>query len=329
MPGAVPLRIKVCLGVMVCTLAPLIPLAAAQTYPVKPVRIVTGFAPGGSTDVIARLVGAKLTEVLGQPFVIEHRPGAATAIAAERVASSPPDGYTLLLIAASTTSQSALRKKALPYDLENGFVHISMLAAGPFVLLVHPSVPARDVKALIALARAQPGKLNVGSPGVGSVNHLAALLFNHRAQINMAYVAYKGSAEAVVAVASGQIDLSFPSVPAALPLMAQQRVRALAVTSAQRVAVLRDVPTIAEAALPGYEYSGALGLSAPAGTPREIVARLNASIVKVVNTPELREAIAKLGFEAQTSTAEQFAAFVKEDIARIAAAVAAAGLKAE
>lgn len=329
MPGAVPLRIKVCLGVMVCTLAPLIPLAAAQTYPVKPVRIVTGFAPGGSTDVIARLVGAKLTEVLGQPFVIEHRPGAATAIAAERVASSPPDGYTLLLIAASTTSQSALRKKALPYDLENGFAHISMLAAGPFVLLVHPSVPARDVKALIALARAQPGKLNVGSPGVGSVNHLAALLFNHRAQINMAYVAYKGSAEAVVAVASGQIDLSFPSVPAALPLMAQQRVRALAVTSAQRVAVLRDVPTIAEAALPGYEYSGALGLSAPAGTPREIVARLNASIVKVVNTPELREAIAKLGFEAQTSTAEQFAAFVKEDIARIAAAVAAAGLKAE
>ena len=324
---AVSFRVRDFVGVVVCTLAPLV--ALAQTYPVKPVRIVTGFAPGGSTDVIARLVGSKLAELLGQPFVIEHRPGAATAIAAERVASSPPDGYTLLLIAASTTSQSALRKKALPYDLENGFAHISMLAAGPFVLLVHPSVPARDVKALIALARAQPGKLNVGSPSVGSVNHLAALLFNHRAKLNMTYVAYKGSAEAVVAVASGQIDLSFPSVPAALPLMAQQRVRALAVTSAQRVPVIKDVPTVAEAALPGYEYSGALGLSAPAGTPREIVARLNASIVKVVNTPETRDAISKIGFEAQTSSAEQYAAFIKEDIAKIAAAVAEAGLKAE
>ena len=324
---AVSFRVRDFVGVVVCTLAPLV--ALAQTYPVKPVRIVTGFAPGGSTDVIARLVGSKLAELLGQPFVIEHRPGAATAIAAERVASSPPDGYTLLLIAASTTSQSALRKKALPYDLENGFAHISMLAAGPFVLLVHPSVPARDVNALIALARAQPGKLNVGSPGVGSVNHLAALLFNHRAKLNMTYVAYKGSAEAVVAVASGQIDLSFPSVPAALPLMAQQRVRALAVTSAQRVPVIKDVPTVAEAALPGYEYSGALGLSAPAGTPREIVARLNASIVKVVNTPETRDAISKIGFEAQTSSAEQYAAFIKEDIAKIAAAVAEAGLKAE
>ncbi len=326
MARAVWFRVSVFFGVMACTL---VSLAVAQTYPVKPVRIVTGFAPGGSTDVIARLVGSKLAELLGQPFVIEHRPGAATAIAAERVASSPPDGYTLLLIAASTTSQSALRKKALPYDLENGFAHISMLAAGPFVLLVHPSVPARDVKALIALARAQPGKLNVGSPGVGRVNHLAALLFNHRAKLNMTYVAYKGSAEAVVAVASGQIDLSFPSVPAALPLMAQQRVRALAVTSAQRVPVIKDVPTVAEAALPGYEYSGALGLSAPAGTPREIVARLNASIVKVVNTPETRDAISKIGFEAQTSSAEQYAAFIKEDIAKIAAAVAAAGLKAE
>ncbi len=326
MSHTLPFPVGFALGVIACTAAS---LAAAQTYPVKPVRIVTGFAPGGSTDVIARLVGNKLAEVLGQPFVIEHRPGAATAIAAERVASAPPDGYTLLLIAASTPSQSALRKKALPYDLENGFAHISMLAVGPFVLLVHPSVPVKDVKALIALARAQPGKLNVGSPGVGSVNHLAALLFNHRAKLSMTYVAYKGSAEAVMAVASGQIDLSFPSVPAALPLMAQQRVRALAVTSAQRVPVIKDVPTIAEAALPGYEYSGALGLSAPAGTPREIIARLNTSIVKVVNTPELREAIAKIGFEAQTSTAEQYTAYIKDDIAKIAVAVAAAGLKVE
>lgn len=305
------------------------PAAHAQTYPVKPVRIVTGFPPGGSTDVIARLVGARLAEVLGQPFVIENRPGAATAIAAERVATSPPDGYTLLLIASSTTSLSAQRKKSLPYDLETGFAHLSLVAVGPFVLIVHPSVPVRNVKDLIAMARAQPGKFNFGSAGTGGVNHLAALLFNQRAQLTMVHVAYKGAADSVVAVASGQIDLSFPSVPAALPLIEQKRVRALGVTGAQRVPVIKEVPTIGEAALPGYEYSGALGLSAPAGTPRDIVARLNAAIVKVVNTPELREAIAKTGFEAQTSSAEQYAAFIKKDIEKIAAVVAAAGLKAE
>lgn len=300
-----------------------------QVYPVKPVRIITGFGPGGSTDVIARLVGQKLAEVLGQPFVVENRPGASTAIAAERVAVSPPDGYTLLVIASSTTSQSALRKKQLPYDLENGFAHISMLAVGPFVLVVHPSVPAQDVKGLIALARARPGKLNYGTPGVGSVNHLAAMIFSLKAQIKMVHVAYKGSSESTVANAAGHIDLSLPSVPAALPLIEQRRVRALGVTGARRTAVLSAVPTIAEAALPGYEYTGTLGLSAPGGTPKDIVARLNSAIVKVVNTPELREAIARSGFEAQTSTAEQYTAFIKSDIATIAAVVEATGLRAD
>lgn len=303
------------------------PNALGQDYPVKPVRIVTGFPPGGSTDVIARLVGAKLAESFGQPFLIENRPGAATVIAAERVASAPPDGYTLLLIASSTTAQSALRKKALSYDLDNGFAHISLLAVGSFVLIVHPSVPAYDVKSFIALARTQPGKLNYGSAGVGGVNHLAALLFAHRAQLNMVHVPFKGSAEATVANASGQIDLSFPSIPAALPLIEPRRVRALGVTGVKRVAVLKDVPTIAEAALPGYQYSGALGLSAPGGTPGDIVQRLNAAIVKVVNTPELRDAIAKTGFEAQTSTTQQYAAHIKEDISKVAAAVIAAGVK--
>lgn len=303
--------------------------ALSQNYPAKPVRIITGFGPGGSTDVIARLVGQKLAEVLGQPFVIENRPGASTAIAAERVATSPPDGYTLLLIASSTTSQSALRKKQLPYDLESGFAHISLVAVGPFVLVVHPSVPANTVKELIALARARPGKLNYGTPGVGSVNHLAALILSQKAQLTMVHVPYKGSSESTVANAAGQIDLSFPSVPAALPLIEPRRVRALAVTGAKRTAVLPDVPTVAEAALPGYEYTGALGLSAPGATPKEVVARLNSAIVKVVNTPELREAIAKSGFEAQTSTTEQYTAFIKSDIAAIAAVVEAIGLRAE
>lgn len=303
--------------------------ALAQSYPQKPVRIVTGFGPGGSTDVIARLVGQKLAEHFRQPFVVENRPGASTALAAERVASSPPDGHTLLLLASSTVSQSALRKAALPYDLENDFVHISLLAVGPFVLVVHPSVPVKDAGELIKLARARPGRLNYGSPGVGSVNHLAALIFNQRADLKMTHIAYKGSSEATVANASGQIDLSFPSVPAALPLIEQRRVRALAVTSAKRTPVLPGVPTIAESALPGYEYIGAIGLSAPAATPREIVSRLNAAIVAVVNTPELREAIGKSGFEAQTSTTEQFTVFVRDDIAKITAVVRGSGLQAD
>ena len=304
-------------------------LVEAQPYPVKPVRIITGFGPGGSTDVVARLVAQKLGEYLRQPFGVENRPGASTALAAERVASAPPDGYTLLLLASSTTSQSALRKASLPYDLESGFVHISLLAVGPFVLVVHPSVPVKDAGELIKLARARPGRLNYGSPGVGSVNHLAALIFNQRASLKMTHIAYKGSSEATVANASGQIDLSFPSVPAALPLIEQRRVRALAVTSAKRTPVLPDVPTIAESALPGYEYVGAIGLSAPAATPRELVNRLNAAISAILNKQELREAIGKSGFEAQTSSSEQFAAFVRDDIAKIEAVVKGAGLQAD
>lgn len=304
-------------------------LVEAQPYPVKPVRIITGFGPGGSTDVVARLVAQKLGEYLRQPFVVENRPGASTALAAERVASAPPDGYTLLLLASSTTSQSALRKASLPYDLESGFVHISLLAVGPFVLVVHPSVPVKDAGELIKLARARPGRLNYGSPGVGSVNHLAALIFNQRASLKMTHIAYKGSSEATVANASGQIDLSFPSVPAALPLIEQRRVRALAVTSTKRTPVLPDVPTIAESALPGYEYVGAIGLSAPAATPRELVNRLNAAISAILNKQELREAIGKSGFEAQTSSSEQFAAFVRDDIAKIEAVVKGAGLQAD
>ena len=316
-------------GVFILALMAASTLVEAQPYPVKPVRIITGFGPGGSTDVVARLVAQKLGEYLRQPFVVENRPGASTALAAERVASAPPDGYTLLLLASSTTSQSALRKASLPYDLESGFVHISLLAVGPFVLVVHPSVPVKDAGELIKLARARPGRLNYGSPGVGSVNHLAALIFNQRASLKMTHIAYKGSSEATVANASGQIDLSFPSVPAALPLIEQRRVRALAVTSAKRTPVLPDVPTIAESALPGYEYVGAIGLSAPAATPRELVNRLNAAISAILNKQELREAIGKSGFEAQTSSSEKFAAFVRDDIAKIEAVVKGAGLQAD
>jgi len=302
--------------------------AAAQAYPNKPLRIITGFVPGGSSDVIARLVAQKLTETLGQSVVVENRPGASTAIAAERVAASPPDGYTLLLVAASTTIQSALRKN-LPYDLERGFAHVSLVAIGPFVLVVHPSLPARSVNELIALARSQPGKLNYGSPGVGSVNHLTGELFRLGAKVDIVHVPYKGSAESSVANAAGEIALSFPSIPAALPLLEARRLRALAVTSINRVPVLPAVPTLDEAALPGFNYAGALGLSVPAAVPREIVTQLNAAIVKVVNTAEMREAIGKQGFEAQASTPEQFAALIQSDLVKLSKLIEITGMKAD
>ena len=302
--------------------------AAAQAYPNKPLRIITGFVPGGSSDVIARLVAQKLTETLGQSVVVENRPGASTAIAAERVAASPPDGYTLLLVAASTTIQSALRKN-LPYDLERGFAHVSLVAIGPFVLVVHPSLPVRSVNELIALARSQPGKLNYGSPGVGSVNHLTGELFRLGAKVDIVHVPYKGSAESSVANAAGEIALSFPSIPAALPLLEARRLRALAVTSINRVPVLPAVPTLDEAALPGFNYAGALGLSVPAAVPREIVTQLNAAIVKVVNTAEMREAIGKQGFEAQASTPEQFAALIQNDLVKLSKLIEITGMKAD
>ncbi len=302
--------------------------AAAQGFPVKTMRIIVGFPPGGSTDVIARLIAQKLTDSLGQPVIVENRPGASTAIAAERVATSPPDGHTLLLVASSTTVQSALRKN-LPYDLERGFAHVSLVAKGPFVLVVHPSVPVRNVKELIVLARSQPGTLTYGSPGTGSVNHLAGELFKLGAKVDIVHVPYKGSAQSSVANAAGEIALSFPSIPAALPLLEAKRLRALAVTSAKRVSVLPLVPTIDESALPGFDYTGTLGLSVPAAVPREIIARLNAAITKAVNAAEIKEAISRQGFEAQASTPEQMAALIRSDILKLSKLIEMTGLKAE
>ncbi|OGA51430.1 MAG: hypothetical protein A3F74_25620 [Betaproteobacteria bacterium RIFCSPLOWO2_12_FULL_62_58] len=298
----------------------------AQSYPAKAVRILVGYVPGGAVDFTARLVGQKLSENLGQPVVVENRPGATTAIATERVARSPADGYTLLLIPISTAIQSALRAN-LPYDLKRDLAPVSLVSIGPFVLVVHPSLPVRNVKELIALARSQPGKLDVGSPGVGSANHLAGELFNMRTKIKVVHVPYKGSGEAVIAAASGLVPVSFPSLAGALPLLGSSRLRALAVTSAKRVSLLPSVPTLDEAGLPGYDYSAWYGVSAPAGVPKDIIARLNAVLSKVV--PELKESLNKHGFEPQTSAPEQFAALIQREIERSAKLIQLTGLKAE
>ncbi len=300
----------------------------AQTYPVKPIRLVFGYTAGGAGDVGARLLAQKLSEILGQNVVVENRPGAGGAIADEAVARSPADGYTLLYAAGSTTILPALRSK-LPYNVERDFAPVSMVVITSFALAVHPSVPVRGVKGLIALARSQPGKLTFSTPGVGSSSHFAAEVFKMMADVKMLHVPYRGAPEATTAVIAGEVDINFPSVTGALPFIASGRLKALAVSSAKRASMLPSVPTLNEAGLAGYERSGWNGVLAPAGVPKEIIARLNAAIVKAVNTPEMKEAFIKQGLEAQTGTPEQFAAFIRGQLAQNAKVVKFAGIKTE
>ena len=302
--------------------------AAAQNYPVKPIRLVVGYVPGGAVDFTARLIGQKLSDAVAQPVVIENRAGAATAIATERVAVAPPDGYTLLLIPISTAVQSALRTN-LPYDLLRDLAPVSLVSIGPFVVAVHPSLPARSIKELIALARAQPGKLNYGSPGVGSANHLVVELYSLLAKVKMEHVPYKGSAEAVVAAASGQAPVTFSSIAGALPLLESGKLRPLAVTSMRRVSMLPAVPTLDEAGLAGFDYSAWYGVAAPAAVPKDIVARLNTAIGKIVQLQEVKEAFNKQGAEPQGSTPEQFGALIKREIEQTTKLIQLTGLKAE
>ncbi len=301
---------------------------SAPPYPARPLRILVGYTPGGAVDFTARLVAQKLTEQLGQPVVVENRPGATTAIATERVALAAPDGHTLLLIPTSTAIQSALRKN-LPYDLKRDLAAVSQLAMGPFALVVHPSLPVKSVKELIALAREQPGKLSSGSPGVGSANHLAGELFNLRTKVSILHVPYKGSGEAVVAVAAGQTQLSLPSMASVLPLIESGKVRPLAVTSLKRVSMLPQVPTLDESGLSGYDYAAWYGISVPAAVPKPIVARLNGALANIVRMNDVKEAFVRQGMEPQSGTPGDFAALIAREIELTTKLLQVAGLKAE
>jgi tripartite-type tricarboxylate transporter receptor subunit TctC len=303
-------------------------IAKSQSYPVKPIRLIFGYTAGGAGDVSARMLAQKLSEMLGQQVVVENRPGAGGAIADEYVARSPADGYTLLYAAGSTAILPALRPK-LPYDVARDFAPVSLVVMTSFALALHPSVPVQDVKTLIALARSQPGKLTFSSPGIGSSSHFAAELFKMMADVKMLHVPFKGPPEATTAVVSGELDIGFPSVTGALPFVATNRLKALAVSSAKRAAQLPAVPTLSEAGLTGYERAGWNGVLAPAAVPKDIITRLNAAIVKIVGTPEIKDAFSKQGLEAQTNTPEQFTAFIQRELAQNAKVVKFAGIKAE
>jgi tripartite-type tricarboxylate transporter receptor subunit TctC len=303
--------------------------ATAQAYPTKPIRMLFGSTPGsGAGDQSARLLAQKIAEILGQNVIVDNRPGAGGAIADDAAVRAAPDGYTLLYAAGASAILPALRPR-LGYNIERDLAPVSLVVITSFALSVHPGVPAHDVKSLISLARSQPRKLTFGSPGVGSSAHFAGELFNMMSHARMLHVPYKGPPEATTALVRGEVDVAFPSVTAALPLVNSGKLKVLAVSSAKRAPLLPAVPTIEEAGLPGYARTGWNGVLVPAATPKEIVAKLNAAIVRGINTPEAKEALTKIGIEPATGTPEQFAAFLHNELAQNAKVIKFAGIKLE
>jgi tripartite-type tricarboxylate transporter receptor subunit TctC len=280
--------------------------ASAQAWPDRPVKIVVPFGPGGFTDVAARILQKELSASLGQSVVIENKPGAGSTIGTAEVFNAKPDGYTLVMISTTHVISPHLYKQ-MPYDPIRGFTPVMKLAEGPYVLVVHPSVPAKNVAELIALAKSQPGAIDYASSGNGSAQHLVGALFNSSAGVKMNHVPYKGSNQAMNDLVGGQVKVSFVGVPNALPNLANGKLRALGVSTAKRYGELPDVPSIAEAGVPGYDATVWLGLLAPAGTPRDIVQKINAEIGKVLSTPEARKLMASAGVDVSIAGSDEFA----------------------
>lgn len=298
-------------------------------YPAKPVRLLVPFSAGGPTDVLARAIGQKLGESLGQPVVIENRAGAGGNIGSDFVAKAPSDGYTLILGTVGTHAINASLYSKLPFDVTRDFAPIALVASATIVMVANPSVPANTIKEFVALAKSKPGELHFASPGSGTPQHLAAELFKTMAGVEMTHVPYKGAAPALTDLLGGQVSLGFVSLPAALPHIKAGKLKAFGVTAARRSAVAPDVPTIAQAGLPGYEVENWYGVLAPAGTSKEIVHKLNAEIVKLLQAPDVRERLNGQGFEILQSSPEQFDAFLKSELVRWAKVVKLSGARAD
>ena len=306
--------------------------ATAQTatsYPSKPIRIVVPFPPGGATDILARAIGFELQKAWGHSVVIENKPGAGGNTGADLVAKSPPDGYTLVMATVGTHAINMSLYAKMPYDAVKDFDPVVLVAGVPNLLVVHPSVNARTVKELTALAKAQPGKLNVASSGNGTSIHLAAELYKQMAGVDILHVPYKGSAPAVADLLGGQVQMMFDNMPVSLPHAKAGKLRALAVTSLKRSPALPDVPTMDEEGLKGFDATSWFGLLAPAGTPKDIVAKLNAASVAALATPDMRERLAAQGADPVGNTPEQFAAFIKAEIEKWAKIVKASGARVD
>ena len=296
--------------------------AAAQDYPAKPIRVIVGPGP----DVLARIVGQKLTDAWGQQVIVDQRPGAGGIIAAESVAKSAPDGYTLLLSTGTYTTIPGLYSK-VPYDFVKDLQPVTLLATLPFLLVAHPSLPAKNVQELVQLARARPGQLNYASSGNGTTAHLAGEMLKSMAKINIVHVPYKGTVPGVIDLVAGQVHVMFAIIQSSLPYVQAGRLRALGVSAPKRSSSAPAVPTIAESGVPGYEFISWNGIHAPAATSKAITGRLNAELLKVIAAPDVKERMSGLGMEVAGGTPEEFGALVKSDIAKWAKVIRDAGIK--
>jgi tripartite-type tricarboxylate transporter receptor subunit TctC len=315
--------------IAVLTLALFAAGASAQSYPTKPIRIIVPYAAGGTSDILARQIGPELNKAWGQPVVVENKPGANGNVGADFVAKSAPDGYTLLLTDLGGLVISASVYPKLPFNPSKDFTPVVMVSYSPHVLAVNPEVKVKDVRELVAMAKAYPGKLNFAMSGIGGAPHLAGIEFAQRTGIDWAYIPYKGGADAITGVVGGQAHVLFNGMLATWPHVTGGRLKALAISSARRVPSAPDTPTVAEQGLPGFETGSYQGVVGPAGIPRETVAKLNSQLIKVLNTPEMKERFAKQGTEVRTDTPESLGKWMTTEQAKWAKVVKESGAKFE
>ncbi len=301
---------------------------AQGAYPGKPMRLIVPFAPGGSNDIVARIIGQKFAEGMGQQVIIDNRGGASGIIGTDLAAKAAPDGYTLLMMSLTLAVNPSLYRK-LPYDTAKDLLPVSLVASAPLILVVHPSLQAKSLKDFIALAKAQPGKFNFGSGGPGTTPHLAGEMLKSMAGLQMTHVPYKGGGPALADLVGGQLQLMLENIPSTLPHVKSGRLRVLAISGLVRSSLVPEVPTLDEAGLKGYEIVGWNGLFLPAATPQAVVSRLHAETVKALALPDIKERLAGMGAEGIGSTPAQFAAFVKSEIGKWARVVRDAGLRVE
>ena len=309
-----------------CALAPAAAAQAQTTYPTKPIRIVVPFPPGGGVDLLARIVGGKLTEAWGQPLVVDHRPGASATLGADLVAKSPPDGHTLVLVTTSFTMTPGLQK--VPYDPVRDFTPLTLIAVVPNIVMVHPSLPARNLKELVALARAQPGQLTYASSGYASVPHLVIEMLRMTVPgLDLTHVPYKGNSQALTGLLTGEVTIAGTALPSAMPYIVNGRLRPIALTSAKRSSAVPQVPTLAESGAKGYEYASDFGLLLPARVPPEIVAKLHNEIARTLKMPDVVEKLNAQGYEISGLGPEEYAASIRTNLAKWAKVIRAANLR--
>jgi tripartite-type tricarboxylate transporter receptor subunit TctC len=327
-PRGVNLRLIVCLALMLASADGAKAQDLARDYPSRPVRWVVGFSAGGSTDIVARILSARLQERLGQPFLVENKPGAGSNIAAEAVVNAPADGYTLLAVTSANAINATVNRKSLSFDILTQIAPVAGMARGPNVLVVHPAIPATTVGEFIAYAKARPGRLNMGTPGVATTGHLAGELFKAMAGVDLVHVPYRGSAPAVTDLIGGQVQMMVDAMVTTLPHIQSGKLRALGVTTTTRSEALPNAPTIAEA-VPGYEAVIWFGIGVPRGTPNEIIAKLNREINAALSTPKIKAQLAELGSSPIIASPQEFGAFVKAEIEKWEKVIRESGTKVD